>query len=128
MALSSAWPLDGSFTQSESLFRRFFVATGSRLTSTESRTVARAKQLEAEERAQARRETASHAEDGFSDDPDDNGGHPGGAPDDISLFENATDGLDYRDEFTDDDIDAFRLGNSGDEEQIIGMADKQNTP
>lgn len=93
------------------------------------RTVARAKELEAEERAHAR-ESGAAPDDrtgSFSDDPDDgpSADHP--RDDDISLFENDPDGFDYRDEFTDDE-EGFRPG-GGDEEETVGMvADVPSKP
>lgn len=88
--------------------------------------MARARELEAEERAHARDSFSREDRTGnFSDDPDD---IPSGGvlrDDDISLFENDPDGFDYRDEFTDDE-DAPRLAEA-DEEERLGMGSPGTT-
>lgn len=87
-----------------------------------SRTLARSRQLEAEERTSLRRPTTQHG-DSFTDDPDEQIDAATLIRDDQIDFldHEGTDG--YRDDFTDDD-DVFRYGDGDEEEGAIGL-DKQ---
>ena len=83
------------------------------------RTVARSKQLEAEERADSRRSVFRNEE--FSDNPEDPGIAPQGSHDDnIDFRDEEEHSKAYRDEFSDDEDDVFRFGD-GDEEEAISM-------
>ena len=88
------------------------------------RTLARSRQIEAEERAAAR-QPASTPNEEFSDDVEEQAATATLIRDDQIDFldrEGATEG--YRDDFTDDEDDVFRYGDGNDEEEAIGL-DKQ---
>ena len=88
------------------------------------RTLARSRQIEAEERAAAR-QPASTPNEEFCDDVEEQAATATSIRDDQIDFldrEGATEG--YRDEFTDDEDDVFRYGDGNDEEEAIGL-DKQ---
>lgn len=83
-----------------------------------SRTVARAQELEAEERTGSRQSGSRPRQ--FSDDPE---GHAATATllrDDQIDFRDDHTPHSYRDEFTDDEDDVFRFGH-GDQEVSIGL-------
>ncbi|KAI9848472.1 MAG: Tlg2-vesicle protein [Thelocarpon superellum] len=85
-----------------------------------AKTVARARQLEAEERARPPDPLAHDQSPSlFSDEPDYGATATMLRDDDIGLFETEVEGADYRDNFTDED-DIFS-GGEGDEEQELGM-------
>ncbi|KAI4284902.1 MAG: hypothetical protein L6R35_004779 [Caloplaca aegaea] len=84
------------------------------------RTVARAQELEAEERNGVRQPGTRAGE--FLDDPDDQAATATLLRDDQIDFRDERDPPAYRDEFTDDEDDVFRFGDGdGDEEEGIGM-------
>ena len=88
------------------------------------RTLARSRQIEAEERAAAR-QPASTPNEEFSDDVEEQAATATSIRDDQIDFldrEGATEG--YRDEFTDDEDDVFRYGDGNDEEEAIGLDKK----
>ena len=88
------------------------------------RTLARSRQIEAEERAAAR-QPASTPNEEFSDDVEEQAATATLIRDDQIDFldrEGATE--DYRDDFTDDEDDVFQYGDGNDEEEAIGL-DKQ---
>ncbi|KAL9602174.1 MAG: hypothetical protein Q9219_002038 [cf. Caloplaca sp. 3 TL-2023] len=84
------------------------------------RTVARARELEAEERAQGGLRTRE-----FSDEPEEHATTATLLRDDQIDFRDDHTSRTYRDEYTDDDDDVFRFGD-GDEEEGIGL-DKHTT-
>ncbi|KAA6415590.1 MAG: hypothetical protein FRX48_00306 [Lasallia pustulata] len=89
------------------------------------RTVARSRELEAEERASLRH-SASQSGRGadFSDDPEEQVAAAAILrDDDIDFLDNEETRPGYRDEFTDDEDDVFRHGD-GDDEEAIGMSDQ----
>ncbi len=88
------------------------------------RTLARSRQIEAEERAATRHPPSTQNEE-FSDDIEEQAATATLIRDDQIDFldrEGATEG--YRDDFTDDEDDIFRYGDRNDEEEAIGL-DKQ---
>lgn len=110
---------DGSSTEGVSNLKIF---TPKRLNIDLTRTLARSRQIEAEERGSVRN-TSSQAGD-FSDDVDEQAATATLIRDDQIDFLDCnpvTDG--YRDEYTDDEDDVFRYGDE-DEEGAIGL-DKQ---
>lgn len=85
------------------------------------KTVARAQELEAEERAGSRQSGPRTRQ--FSDDPEDHAATATLLKDDQIDFRDDRTSQSYRDEFTDDEDDVFRFGD-GDQEGAIGL-DKQ---
>ena len=88
------------------------------------RTLARSRQIEAEERIATRHPPSTQNEE-FSDEVEEQAATATLIRDDQIDFldrEGATGG--YRDEFTDDEDDVFRYGDGNDEEEAIGL-DKQ---
>lgn len=86
-----------------------------------NRTLARSRQIDAEETGSNRRPATSNA-DSFSDDPEEQGAVATLLRDDRIDFLDHQSANEYRDDFTDDD-DVFKYGD-GDEEGAIGL-DKQ---
>lgn len=83
------------------------------------RTLARSKEIEAEERNGVRH-SASQGGD-FTDDPNERAAGAALLEDDqIDFFDRGEGGDGYQDEFTDDDDDVLNFGN-GDEEEAISM-------
>ncbi|KAL9030279.1 MAG: hypothetical protein Q9196_001576 [Gyalolechia fulgens] len=82
------------------------------------RTVARAEELEAEERSGSRQSGSRPGH--FSDDPEDNVATATLLGDDRIDFREDHTPHSYRDEFTDDEDDVFRFGD-GDQEEAIGL-------
>lgn len=90
---------------------------------TDLRTVARARELESEERNASRQPGPRSG--AFSDDADDEAATATLLRDDQIDFPADHDPRSYHDEFTDDEDNVFRFGD-GDEEEGIGL-DKQET-
>ena len=106
------------------IYKRYVSRSGIRLSLTVTlRTLARSRQIEAEERDNSRRPSAQHGE--FSDDVEDEAATATLIRDDRIDFldrEGASGG--YRDEFTDDEDNVFRYGDGDEEAEAIGL-DKQ---
>lgn len=82
------------------------------------RTLARSRQIEAEERGSTRRPPVRGA-DSFTDDPEEEVTAANLLRDDqIDFLDHGVD--EYRDDFTDED-DVFRYGDGNDEEGAIGL-------
>lgn len=93
-----------------------------------SRTVARAKELEAEERANVRQAVTSRGPEGFSDDPDEQtAADTIVREDNVDFFDDGSGTYGYRDEFTDDDDDDVFGRGDGDEEEAIGLHNHRQT-
>ena len=90
-----------------------------------TRTLARSRQLEAQERAVGRQPKTQNAD--FTDDMEEQAAAATLINDDQIDFIDREDGNDaYTDEFTDDEDDVFRFGDADEEEGAIGL-DKQRS-
>ena len=85
-----------------------------------SRTLARSRQIEAEERSAAR--TRTNRDGDFSDNPEEDAAATLIRDDQIDFLDNDASHDRYQDETSEDDNDdVFKYGDGGDEEEAIGL-------